>query len=86
MMLLDYFWVFGCIYAKRDEISKIWAMSRVLSCGVGIPRSSVGPRQGVACPHCSVAKKEDLASLKYAAVKVYAVAKVYAAAKVYTAA
>ena len=27
VMLLDYFGVFGCFYAKMDEISKIWAMS-----------------------------------------------------------
>ena len=46
------------MYGKRDEISKIWANFRVLRCGIGIPRSNVGPRQGVACPHLNVAKKE----------------------------
>ena len=48
MMLLDYFGVFGWIFGKMDEISKIWANFRVLRRNVGIPRSSVGPRQGVA--------------------------------------
>ena len=60
MMLLDYFGVFGWISRKMDKMSKIWAISRVLRCGVGIPRSSVGPRQGVA-------EREHLASLGYAA-------------------
>ena len=45
MMLLDYFRVFSWIYGKRDEISKIWANFGVLCHGVGIPRSSVGPRR-----------------------------------------
>ena len=31
-----------------DEISKIWANFGVLRRGVGIPRSSIGPRRGVA--------------------------------------
>ena len=48
MMLLDYFGVFGCIFGKMDEISKIWAVSRVIRRGVGIPCNSVGPRRGVA--------------------------------------
>ena len=48
MMLLDYFGVFGWIYGKRDEISKIWSNFEVLYRGVGIPRSSIGPRRGVA--------------------------------------
>ena len=30
----------------------------VLRRGVGIPRSSVSPRKGVACPHSSAAEKE----------------------------
>ena len=42
MMFLDYFGVFGWIYGKRNEISKIWANFGVLSHDVGIP-----PRQGV---------------------------------------
>ena len=58
MMLLDYFGVFGWIYGKMDEISKIWAISGVLRRGVGIPRSSIGPRQGVACPRGDVAERE----------------------------
>ena len=40
----------------------------VLRCGVGTPRRSVGPRHGVACPHCGVAEREDLASLGYASI------------------
>ena len=48
MILLDYFGVFGWISGKMDEISKIWAISGVLRCGVGIPRSSVGPHRGLA--------------------------------------
>ena len=46
---------------------KIWANYRVLRCSVGIPRSSVGPRQGVACPHRGVAESGFLDSLEYAA-------------------
>ena len=45
MMLLDYFRVFGWIYGKRDEINQIWAISRVLRHGVGIPRSGVAERE-----------------------------------------
>ena len=48
MMLLDYFGVFGCIYGKIDEISKIWAISGVLRRSVGIPCNSVGPHRGMA--------------------------------------
>ena len=40
-----------------DEISKIWAISRVLRRGIGIPRSSVDPLQGLACPRRGVAKR-----------------------------
>ena len=40
-----------------DEISKIWAISEALRCGVGIPLSSVSPRQGVAFPRRGVAEK-----------------------------
>ena len=47
MMLLDYFGVFGWIYEKMDEISKIWENFGVLHHGIGIPRSSVGPRPDV---------------------------------------
>ena len=36
---------------------KIWANYKVLRSGIGIPRSSVGPRQGVACPCRGVAKR-----------------------------
>ena len=48
MMLLDFFGIFG----------KIWAISGVLRRSVGIPHSSVGPRQGVACPHYGVAERD----------------------------
>ena len=57
MMLLDYFGVFGWISGKMDEINKIWANFGVLSRGVRIPHSSVGPRQGVACPRRNVAER-----------------------------
>ena len=40
-----------------DEFSKIWEISGVLRRGVGIPRSSVGPRQDVACPRQGVAER-----------------------------
>ena len=57
MMLLDYFGVFCWISGKMDEISKIWAISGALRCGVGIPRSSVGLSQGMAFPCRGVAEK-----------------------------
>ena len=38
----------------------------VLHRGVGIPRSSVIPRQGVACPHRGMAEREAWTSLRYA--------------------
>ena len=44
---------------------KICANYGVLRCGVGIPRSSIGPRQGVACPRRGVAEREDLDNLEY---------------------
>ena len=56
MILLDYFWVFGWISGKRVEIRKIWANFGVLRRGIGIPHSSVGPHQGVACPLHGVAE------------------------------
>ena len=43
---------------KKDEITKIWAISGVLGRGIGIPHSSVGPHQGVACPRHGVAEME----------------------------
>ena len=49
---------FGCISEKRDEISKFRQFFRVLRRNVGIPRSSVSPRQGVACPLHGAAKRE----------------------------
>ena len=58
MMLLDYFGVFNWIYGKRDEISKIKANFKVLLRGIGIPRSSVDPRQGMAFPRRGVAERE----------------------------
>ena len=36
--------------------------------GVGIPRSSVSPRQGVACPRCGEAEREVWISLGYTEV------------------
>ena len=51
---------------KRNEIMKIWANYGVLRYGVGIPRSSVGPRQGIACPRRGMAEREGWASLRYA--------------------
>ena len=40
-----------------DEIRKIWAFLGVLRLGVGTPRSSEGPRHGVACPRLGVANR-----------------------------
>ena len=57
VILLDYIGVFGWISRKNDEISKILANFGVLRRGIGIPPSSVGPRQGMACPCCGVAKR-----------------------------
>ena len=51
------FEVFGWISEKMDEIRKIWAISGVLHRGVGTLCSSLGPRQGVACPRRNVAKR-----------------------------
>ena len=62
----EYSFVFGWFSRKMDEIMKVWANYGVLRCGVGIPRSSVGLHQGVACPRRYVAEREDLASLGYA--------------------
>ena len=42
---------------KKEEIIKIWAVSRVLHSSRGTPRRSEGPRHGVACPRRSVAEK-----------------------------
>ena len=39
---------------------------RVLRCDVGIPCSSVSPRQGVACPRHGAAEREAWTSLGYA--------------------
>ena len=66
MMLLVYFGVFGWISEKMKEISKIWEILGVLRRDVGIPRSSIGSRQGVACPRCSVAERGTWSSLGYA--------------------
>ena len=38
----------------------------VLRYNVGIPRSSVSPRQGVACPHYDATEREAWTSLGYA--------------------
>ena len=63
MMLLDYFGIFGWIFGKMDEISKIWAISGVLRCDVGIPCNNTSPRQGVACPRHGVTESEVSDSL-----------------------
>ena len=40
---------------KNGRNQQIWANVGVLHCSVGIPGSSVGPRQGMACPRHGVA-------------------------------
>ena len=51
---------------KVEKSCKSGQTVGVLHRGVGIPRSSVGPCQGVACPRRSVAEREVLDSLEYA--------------------
>ena len=68
------FEVFGCIFGKMDEMSKIWASSGVLRRSVVTLCSSVGPCQGMTFPRHDVVEKEDLSSLGYAAAKGYAAA------------
>ena len=66
MMLLDYFGVFSQISRKMDEISKIWAILRVLRHGVGIPmqqRKST-PRRGMSTP--LLGRVGGWSSLRYA--------------------
>ena len=47
-------WGFWLDFWKKGQNQQLWANFEVLRLGVGIPYSSVGPRQGVACPHCGV--------------------------------
>ena len=65
MMLVDYFGVFSWISRKRDKISKNLGNFGVLRHGVGIPRNSIGPHQGVACPCRGVAESGVSDSLGY---------------------
>ena len=51
------FWGFYWISRKKDEINKIWAHFKVLRHNVEMPRRSVGPRQGVACPRRGMAER-----------------------------
>ena len=64
------FWVFGWISGKMDKISKSGNFG-VLGLSVGIPRSSVGPRQGVACPRRGAAERRLGQALGYTSVKAY---------------
>ena len=60
------FWGFlvGFMEKKRMKSANLGNFG-VLCCGVGIPRNSVGPRQGVACPRRGVVEKEAWISLGY---------------------
>ena len=73
--VFELFWGFwlNC-WNKRTKSTNLGNF-RVLHYGVGIPRSSVSPRQGVACsrrgatcPHRGVAEREAWISLRYAEV------------------
>ena len=65
MMLLDYFGVLVGFLEKLMKSANLGNF-RVLRRGVGIPRSSISPRQGMACPRRGVAKREAWTSLRYA--------------------
>ena len=56
MMFLDYLRVFGWISGKNGRNQQRWANVEVLRRVVGIPRSNVGPRHGLACPCHGVAE------------------------------
>ena len=49
---------------KYDEISKS-RQFRGPTLGVGIPRNSISPCQGVACPRSDAAEREAWTSLRY---------------------
>ena len=66
MMLLDYFGVFWLDFLKKRMKSANMGNFEVLRHDVEIPRSSVGPHQGVECPRRSVAEKEAWTSLRFA--------------------
>ena len=51
-------WGFWLDLWKKGRNQQIWENFGVLCSGVGIPHSSVGPLQGVACPRRSMAEKE----------------------------
>ena len=50
-------WGFWLNFWKRGRNQQIWANFEVLRRGVGIPRSNVGPHQGVACPRRGMAER-----------------------------
>ena len=50
-------WGFWLEFWKNGQNQQVWANFEVLRHGVRIPRSSIGPRQGVVCPHRGVAKR-----------------------------
>ena len=64
MMLLDYF---GFLVGFLEKWTKSANLSNfgVLRHGVGIPQSSVSPRQGVACPCHGAIEREAWTSLEY---------------------
>ena len=62
MMLLGFLVGFLEIGKKSANLGNFGVLRR----DVGIPRSIVGPRQGMACPHSGVAKREAWTSLGYA--------------------
>ena len=55
---IQLFFLFWLDFWKKGGNKKIWANFGVLHRGVGIPRSIIGPCQGVACPHRGVAERE----------------------------
>ena len=65
MMLLDYLGFVVGFLEKRAKSANLGNFG-VLRRGVGIPRSSVGPRQGVAGPCRGVTEREAWTSLRYA--------------------
>ena len=62
MMLLDYFGFLVGFLEKGTKSTNLGNFG-VLRCNVGIPRSSVSPRQGVACPRRGAAEREAWTSL-----------------------
>ena len=60
------FWIFLVRFLEKGTKSANLSNFGVLRHGVGIPRSNIGPRQGVACPRHSAAEWEAWTSLGYA--------------------